>query len=194
MRLPIYKSGSADYHYIMKNLKSITLTLTNPRKTDNWYSEIWKVKLASVGEMDDIPVLVFLGEVLKILDNSDDVTFESSCYEPRSVYGNCYEWTFRTESLTMSRDHRETLSDSWQRVEVLSNSFITEGFNRDFYIDWNGKFYLPVTITLGGITEECAESIKLVAKSIFRNHDSVIKDASDEEKRLADERRSQNFT
>lgn len=168
--------------------------MNNPKKTEDWYPDVWKRKLESVGEAGDIPVLVFFGEVLKILDNSDDVIFESSCYEARSVYGPFYQWTFRTGNLTMSRDHRETLSDSWQRVEVLANSFITEGFNRDFYINWNGKFYLPVTITLGGITEECAESIKLVAKRIFRNHDSVIKDASDEEKLLADEGRSQNFT
>lgn len=178
----------------METLKTITLTLTNPRKPEKWFTADWQAKLSPVKEESHIPCLVFFGEVMKILDNADDLIFESNNYNESSVYGPDYDWTLRTVNLTMSREHRETLSDSWQRTEVTADRFDTEGFPPEFYIDWNGKFYSPLTITFGGIKNTRAESIKFAAKRIFQNIRCEIKEFSIEEKSSVDLHRAELFS
>jgi hypothetical protein len=177
----------------MEIYKTIILTLANPRKPEKWFTAEWQTKLSPVKEVSHIPYLVFFGEVMKILDNADDLIFGSNSYNESSVYGPDYDWTFRTLNLIMSREHRETLSDSWQRIEVITNRFDTEGFPPEFYIDWNGKYYSPLTVTFGGITDEQAESIKVAAKNIFHNVRSDIKEFSVEEKQEAELRRAELF-
>jgi hypothetical protein len=177
----------------METLKTIALILANPRKPEKWFTPEWQSKLAPVKEESHIPYLVFFGEVMKILDNADDVIFDSISYNQSSVYGPDYDWILRTINLTISREHRETLSDSWQRTESIADSFNTEGFRPEFYIDWNGRYYPPLALAFGGIPEEQAESIKLAAKSIFQNITCDIKDFSIEEKNNADLRRAELF-
>jgi len=178
----------------METLKTIILTLANPGKPEKWFTPDWQAKLSPVKEKSHIPYLVFFGEVMKILDNADDLIFGSNSYNESSVYGPDYDWTLRTVKLTISREHRETLSDSWQRTEVTANRFDTEGFPPEFYIDWNGKYYSPLTLIFGGITEKQAESIKLVAKRIFHNVRCEIKEFSTEEKNSADLHRAEFFS
>jgi len=177
----------------MDKLKSIILNLSKPGNAEKWFTEEWKEKLSIVKEKDDIPYVVFFGEVLKIRDSIDDIFFETSSYEPRSVYGPEHDWKLRTKNLLMSRDNKETLSDSWQSIEVFSNSFITEGFSTDFYIDWNGKFLGAVDITLGGIPEEKIELIRLSAIKIFHRPSYQIKDFREEEKRESELKRRELF-
>lgn len=177
----------------METWKTITLTLANPRRPEKWFTADWQAKLSPVKEESHIPYLVFFGKVMKILDNADDLIFESNVYSQSSVYGPDYDWTLRTVNLTMSREHRETLSDSWQRTEVTANRFDTEGFHPGFYIDWNGKYYSPLTIIFGGITGMQAESIKLAAENIFHNVLSHIKEFSVEDKQEAELGRAELF-
>lgn len=177
----------------METRKTITLTLANPRKPDQWFTADWQLKLSLVKEERHIPYLVFFGEVMKILDNKNDIIFESNIYNESSVYGPDYDWTLRTVKLTMSREHRETLSDSWQRTEVTANRFDTEGFHPEFYIDWNGKYYPPLSVTFGGITDDQSESIKLAAKGIFHNVRSDVKEFNFEDKQEAELRRAELF-
>jgi len=177
----------------MEIYKTITLTLANPRKPEKWFTPEWQTKLSPVKEESHIPYIVFFGEVMKILDNADDLVFESNSYNESSVYGPDYDWTLRTVNLTISREHRETLSDSWQRTEVTANRFDIEGFPPMLYIDWNGKYYTPLCITFGGITKEQAESIKLAAKGIFHNVRSDLKEFNLEDKEESELRRAELF-
>jgi len=177
----------------METWKTITLTLANPRKPEKWFTADWQAKLSPVKEESHIPYLVFFGEAMKILDNTNDIIFKSNSYNQSSVYGPDYDWTLRTLNLSMMREHRETLSDSWQRTEVTANRFLTEGFPPEFYIDWNGKYYSPLTLTFGGINDAQAESIKLAAKGIFHNVQSGIKDFNFDDKQEAELRRAELF-
>ena len=177
----------------MEIYKIITLTLANPGKPDKWVTPEWQAKLSPVKEESHIPYLVFFGEAMKILDNSDDLIFESNSYNKSSVYGPDYDWTLHTKRLMMSREHRETLSESWQRTEVTADRFDTDGFPAEFYIDWNGRYYPPLSLTFGGITDEQAESIRLAAKRIFHNAACVIKEFFMEEKQEAELRRAERF-
>lgn len=177
----------------MEKMKKITLTLKNPRNPGEWFTGQWKQYLESVKQTKDIPFLVLFGEVLKILDHTENIFFESSVYEESSAYGPWYDWTLKTVNLLISRDHKETLSDSWQRIDVVSNSFITEGFSGDFYIDWNGRFYPPVEITFGGITADEAEAIRQAAGGIFFKPVCHVDDYRSEDKIQSDIRRNELF-
>lgn len=177
----------------MDGLKSITFVLTEPRSPQTWLTKEWKEKLSAVKQKSHLPYLIFFGEALKILNHSEDVSFYSSAYEESSAYGPCLNWTLQSGPLTMSRDHRETLSDSWQSIEVISNSFVTGGFSSGFYISWDGKFYNNVSVTLGGIAEDRLEPLKNAVIKIFRNPVIKVTDASEEEKLESELRRSSLF-
>ncbi len=173
--------------------KCITLILSRPRGEDSWFSVEWRKKLDAVKEKEHIPYIVFFGEVMMILDNTSHVVFESSCYNAGSVYGPDYDWTLSTMNLKMQREHRETLSDSWQRIEVISNSFVMEGFSQDFYMEWNGKFYPPVTVTFGGISEGHVEPVKNAANKIFYRPQFNVTDFSPVEKKQSELRMIELF-
>lgn len=119
----------------------------------------------------DIPYLVFLAELIHILDPEKEPSFETSVYTACDMFGGREQrWALSTGAMSIKRTIYSEMSESGQRIEDHENTCVITGLPKGLRINWNGDFTDLMgrfRISVSGIDEEQTNRIKEVADILF---------------------------
>jgi len=146
---------------------SLKLTLAQPQPIPNSYRKRWHDLIKSADKYD-APYLIFLGELLGLLDNDPAPKFSCACYSSVDMFGGRdQDWTLRTRRACIHRRISQEISESWQRVEVEADIVQITGLPKDVFIEWDGDLIGELELTVGNIAEELEPDILRIAQELF---------------------------
>jgi hypothetical protein len=147
---------------------SLHLKLENPKSIPAAYRKRWADLIQAVGPYDP-PYLIFLGELLGLLDNDPAPRFSCACYSSVDMFGGLdQDWTLRTKRARIHRKISQAISESWQRVEVEADETRITGLPGDVFIEWDGDYNSELDLKVGNIAQELEPAILRVARELFK--------------------------
>lgn len=154
---------------------SIKLKLDNPRKIPPEYRGRWKKLIKSTSY--DAPYLIFLAELLGIINNDPAPAFTSSRYSDVDMFGGCDQtWSITSKDSCIYRTIAQEISESLQRVEVERDEISIWGLPGEIYIKWDGSWNWGLNLEVGNIENYQEEKIALLARGLFSSVDMEKKE------------------
>jgi hypothetical protein len=146
-----------------------TLLLSQPRIVPPQFQTKWKEILKRARYRSSAPSLIFLGELLELLDNGSRCRF-SQRYTGASGMGIFDRtWILETGKLRIYRRWGAALTESWSRLEDVDIVEIS-GFEGETKLLWDG--YLgggtgPMKAELLAISEQVESRVVFLARELF---------------------------
>ena len=170
--------------------KTVKLTLGEPKKIPVHFEAKYPALFGHVGNNSDIPILLFVCEVLGIIDQDKAPVFNAQIYTDLDMFGGrTQRWSIRTRHIVLERSIEKEITDSWQSLRVLEDSLSMSGMPEDKYLDWNGGFGYDDFMGVGNITEEQAQAVMALARKLFKKPEIEEGDAGSKEKIRSDLKR-----
>lgn len=149
----------------------IKLILTGPRELTEEISEKWKDLLEKTSNSGDAPSLIFLGELLSLLDGGSPCVFKAAAFGESHMFGRTVDYSLETEHLKLIRKYDSCINESWQSMETYADeiSFIHPDNTPD--LTWSGeaaRYTAPMQVNLKGISHTQEKNILQLARSYFR--------------------------
>lgn len=161
---------------------SIKLELKDPRKIPREYRVRWKELIRLTGF--DAPCLIFMTELLGIINDDPAPVFAASSYSDVDMFGGCSRaWSITCGDSAIHRIIIQEISESWQRVEVEKDEISISGLPGDVYINWDGNWNWGLNLLVGNIENYQEGNIAALAHSLFSNVE-IEKIETDERGRL----------
>ena len=146
---------------------TLHLDLDDAKRVPTPYRKRWKTLIQIAGQYD-APYLIFLSELLGLLDDDPDPQFSSSVYSGVDMFGGRDQnWTIRTRRARIHREIEQEISESWQRVEVEKDQVQITGLPDDVFIEWGGDWNWGLDMVVGNIPEGLEPAILQVAQDLF---------------------------
>jgi HEAT repeat protein len=150
----------------MMNLISLRLKLEQDKTVPAPYAERWAELLHTTGPFD-APRLIFLAELLGLLDDDPAPQFTSTTYAS-SAFGVDERWEIRTRHVRLHREICETMSESWQSTETEIDAIEIMGLPNGLFLDWEGDWsHWPAGLTIGNLPAEQEPAILKLAQALF---------------------------
>lgn len=154
-----------------KDKLDIKVLLTGPRELTEEISEKWKDLLEKTSNSGDAPSLIFLGELLSLLDGGSPCVFEAAAFGESHMFGRTVDYSLETEHLKLIRKYDSCINESWQSMETYADeiNFIHPDNTPD--LAWSGeaaRYTAPMQVNLNGISHTQKENILQLARSYFR--------------------------
>lgn len=157
---------------------TLQLTLDDARALSGSQATRWKAVCDGVWKYD-VPYIVFLGELLGILDGDPDPRFTASVYTNVDMFGGCEQrWRLRTRHITLRREISQAISESWQHVDVEDDFVRITGLPARMFLDWDGGLGFGMTITVGNIAAALEPAVLSLARQLFRKVEVARSEAS----------------
>jgi hypothetical protein len=123
----------------------------------------WANQLKPFDDPYSRPFIIILGEILSILSN-EETQFSGYKKTNTGIGEEC--WNLVSGKYSIYREYITELSESWQRVEILSNRTEIDAENK---LKWDGDYsaFGGTRILLSGITEEEKKRIIETAEILF---------------------------
>lgn len=168
---------------------SLDLKVEQPKSMPALYGQRWPDLIKAVGQYD-APFLIFLGELLGLLDNDPAPKFTCARYSSVDMFGGRdQDWTLRTRHARIHRQISQAISESWQRVEVETDLVQITGLPQDIFIEWDGDLIAELELTVGNIVQELEPDILRIAHELFAAVEHTRVAASKQDKLRAELRR-----
>ncbi|OHD12490.1 MAG: hypothetical protein A2086_10495 [Spirochaetes bacterium GWD1_27_9] len=178
-------------------LYNLKLLLSGVKTINNTFKTRWQNLFNIVENKYDIPYLIFLGDLLAIIDNDPSPEFISQCYSDVDMFGGREQnWILKTKNITLYRSINQEINDSWQHVDVSEDILDIKGLPDDIYIDWDGDFSTlggGFEIKIGNIDDKKIDSILELASFLFNKVESTKKKSNNIEKLKVDLKREYKF-
>jgi len=120
----------------------------------------------------DRTALVFLGEVLELLDDGAPCAFECRAYSDYDMFGGCsQDWTLSTERARLTRRLEREMGESWQSVEARVDEVRVHGLKAPRELEWDGSLPnagLPLEGRGRGVDGALADRLASLARDLFR--------------------------
>lgn len=129
------------------------------------YPELFNI----VQEKYHVPYLLFLCEILGIIDHDEKPIFTSSCYTESDMFGGRSQyWSILTKNISLNRAIDKEINDSWQSVTENENSLTINGMPDGTFLDWDGVFCFEQEYRIGNIDQDQIDQITAVSKKLFK--------------------------
>jgi HEAT repeat protein len=146
---------------------TLKLELSEPRGIPAGVQARWQEMIRAVRKYD-APYLVFLGELLGLLDADPQPRFTCRTYSDVDMFGGRdQDWELRARRASIRRQIKQAINDSWQSVEVDANTLEIRGLPSGVFIEWEGDLSDPMEVTIGNISPGLAEQIAALAGQLF---------------------------
>ncbi len=158
-----------------KEKVDLNLILTGPGELTGDISKKWKDLLEKTSNSGDAPSLIFLGELLSLLDGGSPCIFEAAAFGESHMFGRTVDYSMETANLKLIRKYDSCINESWQSMETYAdeNTFIHPDNMPD--LTWSGeaaRYTSSMQVNLKGISHTQKKNILQLARSYFRvvNH------------------------
>lgn len=143
-------------------LLDLRLELSEPRPLSSERQRRWAGLLSIPGAAPDAPYLLFLGELLEILDPGESCTFACEAYSLPGEPGRT-AWRLATRRMSLS------LEQERGRGQRGVSRIVTAGFPAGLSLEWDGRLdgLFPMAVVVGGITAAQEECLLDLAHELF---------------------------
>jgi hypothetical protein len=123
-----------------KPVFNLKIKFSDKKKLPRNLKTKWREIIKSTDDFLDGPCIVFLAEILEIIDSKAKCKFICSRFTGYDMFSGCdIDWTLTTGKYSINRIIQREISDSWQRVEEEADSIIINGFPKEHELKWNGE-------------------------------------------------------
>lgn len=150
--------------------KKLKLVLGEPKKIPVGFERKYPELFRQVGHNSDIPILLFVCEILGIIDQDQAPRFNAEIYTDLDMFGGRNQrWSIRTRHIMLERSIEKEITESWQSLRVLEDSLSISGVPEGKYLEWNGGFGYDAFMEGGNMTEEETRAVKILAAELFKH-------------------------
>jgi HEAT repeat protein len=145
----------------------MTLGLRNPFPIPEPYRGRWEGSIIKeTGE--DAAYIIFLAEVLGIVEGTKKVTFSCNAYSTVDMFGGQdRNWTISTEAAKIHRAISAEIRESWSSLRYDADVTEISGIPGGQFITWSGNVGAPLEI--GTTSGEKKDAIVRVAHDLFKD-------------------------
>lgn len=151
---------------------TLQVEISEERKLSERRRRRWKEIVRQVEPPIDATKIIFLGELLEVLDpGGKPCQFSCSEYVGPDMFGGMdVAWSLSTQQLSIYRRLKQAISEGWQRVEVELDETSFTSFEGEVHLSWDGDFHgvMPMKVILSGIDREVAAQVIKLARRLFR--------------------------
>jgi HEAT repeat protein len=173
----------------MNNRITLRLTVEDPRKLSRENRQRWPDVTGEAMESDS-PYIIFLGELLGLLDDDQSPRFAASAYSTVDMFGGCDQrWTLTTRQARLRREFSQEINESWQHVNVEVDLVEITGLPAGVFLEWDGDLGGEMDVGVGNIPLPLEAPILAMARSLFKTVNVAREQASAYSKVRADLKR-----
>lgn len=130
---------------------------------------------------NDKATIVFLSEMLSILDDDNKCEFDCKLFGAGGMMGGlARHWKLTTGNLSIKRDFEQEINDSWQSVDISENTLEINGFIRETKLIWKTRheddFTSNLDFVLKSIGKKQKDSIIKLANSLYNEIETEVYD------------------
>lgn len=153
------------------SLRTLHLNVIGALSLPESFRSRWESLLKDTSNSPDSPFLIFLGEIMSLLDGGAPCVFETDNFQEGHAYGRTVSYSLHTPRLSLKRDLDQGLSESWQSIETNADetTFIHPEGSPDLV--WSGDINTGpwgLFIILKGLHLKDETRILELARSLFR--------------------------
>lgn len=173
----------------MQQTVTLTLDVSEPKPLPPEASTKWDAVVKGVIP-EDVVSIIFLGELLGVLDRDSRPIFTSTAYTEMGGMGSCEQsWSITTKNITLRRDLDQELNESWQHVDVTADAVTISGLPDGVFLEWGGSVGYRVVLRVGNVPATVEAAVLAVAHDLFNKAEFTESAGSAYEKVRADLRR-----
>jgi HEAT repeat protein len=155
------------YNAIMNDRITLRLTVEKPRKLSGEFRQRWPGITGDAMEYD-APYIIFLGELLGLLDNDRSPRFAASTYSSVDMFGGCDQrWTLTTRHASLRREFSQEINESWQHVDVEVDTVEITGLPPGVFLEWDGDLGCQMDVGVGNVPVNLEPPILAIARALF---------------------------
>ncbi len=173
----------------MNDRITLRLKVGKPRPLPEEYQQRWPTMTGEAMQYD-APYVIFLGELLGLLDNDRSPRFEASTYSSMDMFGGCDQrWTLTTRHACLQRELSREINESWQHLDVEADRVEITGLPAGVFLEWDGDLGGEMEVGAGNVLAALEAPILAVARALFASVEVAREEASAYSKARADLRR-----
>ena len=177
------------YNGRMNDRITLRLRLEQPRPLPEEYRQRWPNVTGEAME-SDAPYIIFLGELLGLLDNDRSPRFSASIYTDVDMFGGCDQrWTMTTRHACLRREISQAINESWQHVDVEEDLVEVTGLPAGVFLEWDGDLGGEMDVVAGNVLLNLEAPILALAGALFASLTVTREEASAYSKVRADLKR-----
>lgn len=152
----------------MNERRVLNLVLDDPLSLSPAVASRWD-SVVKGARKQDVASIVFLAELLGILDRDPAPVFRSSVYTDVDMFGGCDQrWGIKTRHIKLRREIKQAINDSWGHVDVEDDSVSIHGLPAGMFIEWDGEVGYHLEVKVGNVPPETEQPILSLARSLFK--------------------------
>jgi HEAT repeat protein len=173
----------------MNDRITLRLTVEDPRKLTREYRKRWPNVTGEAME-SDAPYIIFLGELLGLLDSDQSPRFAASVYSTVDMFGGCDQrWKLTTIHVCLRREFSQEINESWQHVNVEADLVDVTGLPPGVFLEWDGDLGGEMDVGVGNVPLTLEAPILAMARALFKTVNVARERASAYSKVRADLKR-----
>jgi hypothetical protein len=147
---------------------SLNLVLAEPRVVPADLAERWQGMRRCVDDPLDFSHLVFLGELLGLLDGDPAPQFRCESYSDVDMFGGRdQDWTLLTRRAAIHRVIKKEINESWQHVDVEADTLEITGLPDEVFIEWDGNIIGTMRLAVGNVRQDIGAAVLALAGRVF---------------------------
>lgn len=152
----------------MNERRVLNLVLEDPKPLSPAMAVRWDTVVKGASK-HDVASIIFLAELLGILDRDPQPVFSSTVYTDTDMFGGREQrWGIRTRHVRLRREIEQAINESWQSVNVTDDSVVIRGLPDGTFIDWDGDLGFEMELKVGNVPADMEEPILSLARSLFK--------------------------
>jgi HEAT repeat protein len=152
----------------MNDRITLRLAVEDPRKVSRVYRQRWPSITGEAME-SDAPYIIFLGELLGLVDNDEAPRFAASIYTSVDMFGGCDQrWTLTTRRARLRREFSQEINESWQHVNVEVDTVEITGLPSGVFLEWDGDLGGEMDVGVGNVLLNLEAPILAMARALFK--------------------------
>lgn len=177
------------YNARMNDRITLRLRLEQPRPLPEDYRQRWP-NVSGEALEGDAPSIIFLGELLGLLDNDRSPRFAATTYSTVDMFGGRDQrWTLTTRHACLRREISQEINESWQHVDVEEDLVEVTGLPAGVFLEWDGDLGGQMQVVAGNILVNLEAPILALAGALFASVTVTREEASAYSKVRADLKR-----